>query len=97
LPKGHGRQALARTKDVTVEQVVAAIEKYVQPIFAAETSVGAVSTGLVKMEAICEKFEKEGYEVERRVLGGGDDESGSEGSHSGSESGSDSGSESGRD
>lgn len=91
LSKGHGRQALARTKDVSVEQVVAAIRKYVQPIFAPETSIGAVSTGLVKMDAICEKFEEEGYEVERRVLGGGDDESGSEGSHSGSESGSESG------
>jgi len=90
LPTGHGRQALARTKDVTVEQVVAAIEKYVQPIFRSESSIGAVSTGLVKMDAICDKFEAEGYDVERRVLGGADDESGSgsEGSQSGSESGS---------
>lgn len=90
LPPSWGRIALARTNDIDEHDIVRVIKQYVQPIFVAEESIGAIASGLAKMEDLATGFEKLGYEVERRTFGDVDDESGSEtGSESGSESGSD--------
>ncbi|KAI5480305.1 zinc metalloprotease [Pseudohyphozyma bogoriensis] len=88
LPQSYGRDALAKTKDVTVADVQAVIKKWVQPIFDPASSIAGVSSGLVKMESIVERFEKAGFEVEKRLFGKDDEEEGEEGSEEGDETGS---------
>ncbi|SGY31172.1 BQ5605_C002g01214 [Microbotryum silenes-dioicae] len=93
LEEGYGRVALARTKDVTLSDILRVIEKYIAPIFDPSKSIGAVSAHKAKIDEMATSFEKLGYEVEKRTFGDADDDEdgsscGSEGSASGSESGS---------
>ncbi|KAK4057568.1 hypothetical protein OIO90_001213 [Microbotryomycetes sp. JL221] len=86
LPQNHGRIALANTASVTVQDIQRVIKTWIAPMFDSASSVGAIASGLAKMEEIADKFEKMGYEVERRTFGHGDED---DGSGSESESGSD--------
>ncbi|KAK4055201.1 hypothetical protein OIV83_000481 [Microbotryomycetes sp. JL201] len=90
LPQNHGRIALANTANVTVDDIQRVIKTWIAPMFEPDTSIGAVSSGLAKMEDIASRFEQLGYEVERRTFdqdddGSSEEESGSEGSGSESE------------
>ncbi|KAM0793479.1 hypothetical protein ACM66B_000920 [Microbotryomycetes sp. NB124-2] len=92
LPQNHGRIALANTANVTVDDIQRVIKEWIAPMFEPSSSIGAVASGLAKMDDIASRFEELGYQVERRTFGKGDeseDESGSEASGSGSESESD--------
>lgn len=77
-------------QDVTAADIKRVIAKWIAPIFDSSTSIGAVASGLAKMEDLAKHFEESGYEVERRTFGADDDDSGDEtGSESGSGSESD--------
>ncbi|BGP04467.1 hypothetical protein JCM10049v2_000268 [Rhodotorula toruloides] len=90
LPPNYGRIALAATKDITADDILRVIKKWIAPIFAANSSIASIASGLAKMDELATNFEKLGYEVERRTFEDRGDESGSEsGSYTGSESGSD--------
>lgn len=78
------------SQNVTAEDILRVIKKWIAPIFNPASSIGAVASGTAKMEELAKHFEDLGYDVERRTFGVDDDESGSEsgseGSHSGDES-----------
>lgn len=81
-------------QDITAQDILRVIKKWIAPIFAADSSIASIASGLAKMDELASSFEKLGYEVERRTFEDKGDESGSEsGSYTGSESGSDDDSE----
>lgn len=74
-------------QDVTAEDILRVIKKWIAPIFDPATSIGAVASGLAKQDELVKQFETIGYEVEKRNFGADDDD------ESGSETGSETGSE----
>ncbi|GAA5862491.1 hypothetical protein JCM1840_004200 [Sporobolomyces johnsonii] len=83
LPPNYGRIALANTKDVSAEDILRVIKKWIAPMFRPDTSIASIASGLAKMEEIATNFEKLGYEVERRTF----DDADESGSETGSETG----------
>jgi hypothetical protein len=84
---------LAEIPKVTTQDIRAAIGKYYVPLFDSESSIGAVTVNVGKVDEVEAGFKELGFETERHELpqiGGEEDAdmSGSEGSETGSESGS---------
>ena len=74
---------LPNSQDISIEDVVRVIKKYIQPIFDPANSIGGIAVGAAKVDEMAEHFSKLGYEVEKRAFVVGDDddedEPGSEG------------------
>lgn len=61
-------------QDVTLEQVLAALRKYVLPVFEPATSVAAVTASPSVAEKVAEGLKTAGYEVETRLWDAGEDD-----------------------
>ncbi|GAA94382.1 uncharacterized protein L969DRAFT_105184 [Mixia osmundae IAM 14324] len=87
LPQDQERELLRRAGEVTVKQTLAALDKYILPIFNADSSIAAIASAKSKADDIATALEKEGFSVERTTLElSAAEEDGSSGSDSGSES-----------
>lgn len=96
---------LARVRDVTPEQIQAAVQKYMVPVFEPKTANLMVTCAPIMSDGLVENFKKEGFSAEVRALDtfqddygleaveGEDEESSEDEEGSGDESGSESGSE----
>ncbi|KAH9818516.1 zinc metalloprotease [Melampsora americana] len=66
ISKDASRELLKKTKDITIDQVLEAIEKYFLPIFDAKTSLAVVASSPGKAESTAASLEAAGYRVEQR-------------------------------
>lgn len=55
-------------QNVQLRDVLPAIEKWIRPIFDAETSIGVAATSSVQLQHIMEGFQKFGYDVEQKKV-----------------------------
>lgn len=68
VPATHTTDLLAKYQNVTVQDVVRCIQKYVLPAFDPQQSFAAVACGPSKLEEIVQGLESVGFQVERQEL-----------------------------
>ncbi|EJD55672.1 hypothetical protein AURDEDRAFT_109912 [Auricularia subglabra TFB-10046 SS5] len=81
-PQDRHMQLLRKYQDVTREQVLAALKKYVLPVFDPATSVAAVTAAPSVSDKVAEGLKEAGYDVATRLWDAGADEDGGDDSHS---------------
>ncbi|KAN0061466.1 hypothetical protein ACQY0O_006313 [Thecaphora frezii] len=94
--KNRGHKLLKDMGAVTVEQVQDSLRRYIFPLFDAERSIAAVVAPPSKVDEIQTQLQQVGYQMERKELDLGSDESEDEYDESEDGSGSESGSEASR-
>lgn len=97
ISKDWSHRMLARVRDVTPEQIRAAVQKYMVPVFEPKTANLLVTCAPIMSEGLVENFRKDGWEAESKALDdfqddyglgaveGEDEVDSDEGSESGSE------------
>jgi Zn-dependent M16 (insulinase) family peptidase len=87
VPQDYQVKQLEKYHTITKDQVLAALQKYVLPLFDASSSLALVVTAPAKADSITDSLTEGGYKVERRAVEVGPGEA--DGESSGSEDSSD--------
>lgn len=95
ISKDWSHRMLARVRDVTPDQIRAAVQKYMVPVFEPKTANLLVTCAPIMSEGLVENFQKDGWQAESRALDGFQDDYGLGAVEGEDEVDSDEGSESG--
>lgn len=95
ISKDWSHRMLARVRDVTPDQIRAAVQKYMVPVFEPKTANLLVTCAPIMSEGLVENFQKDGWQAESRALDGFQDDYGLQAVEGEDEVDSDEGSESG--
>ncbi|KAG8964008.1 hypothetical protein FRC03_002292 [Tulasnella sp. 419] len=68
LPLDHARQLLEKIQGVTLDDVKAALQEYILPLFNPESSIAVIVSAPSRSDSIAEQLTSAGFDVERRTL-----------------------------
>ncbi|KAM0747048.1 zinc metalloprotease [Meredithblackwellia eburnea MCA 4105] len=68
LSASHAKNGLAQAQMISSEQVVRAVQRWIEPLFYPKTSIASIAVRRSDMDNIAEAFKAHGYEVEKRLL-----------------------------